>query len=312
MSLLWGPRRLPGGPASPWRCFLFPLADPRHQLGVGRRLGPHVLVLGEVDEDAEDAGGNVEGQGVAGPLLGSLRHLGGRARRSLFSPEQRGQRGQRGQRVAEVQDGGGQLLAPPLVSVEVGGPLAPGGRRQQQQSHAEETQEHTPHGAGLRLQGEEEERRGRGGEKLPMMVLATMSGTMSGLAALAPSTAMATSRQHHARGFVVAVDVIHQVLAAQSPGRIAYEVLLFLLPGIGGGSQHTLPQRGALEGGGVQQVEADLLRVALDFLQLAQHHAPLLLDLRLAQRAALHHLRQQLHGWENRGGTTTGLRYHPR
>lgn len=62
------------------------------------------------------------------------------------------------------------------------------------------------------------------------------------------------------------------------------------LPGIVGGSQHTVAQRRALEGRGVQQVEANILEVALDFLQLAQHHAPLLLDLGLAQRAALHHL----------------------
>lgn len=55
------------------------------------------------------------------------------------------------------------------------------------------------------------------------------------------------------------------------------------LPGIVRGSQHTMSQRGSLEGCSMQQVQANFLQVALHFLQLTQHHAPLLLDLCLAQ-----------------------------
>lgn len=57
----------------------FPLAYSCHQFCVGRCLGPHVLVLGQVYEDAEDAGGNVEGQSEAGSLLGSQGKLHDRA-----------------------------------------------------------------------------------------------------------------------------------------------------------------------------------------------------------------------------------------
>lgn len=73
----------------------------------------------------------------------------------------------------------------------------------------------------------------------------------------------------------------------------------FLLPRIVGGSQHTVSQRCALVSSGMQQVQADILKVTLNFLQLTQHHTPLLLNLCLIQRAILHHLRQQLHSLEN-------------
>ena len=75
------PLTAPRGPAS-----LFPLAYSCHQFCIGRRLGSHVLVLGQIYEDTEDAGGDVEGQGEAGPLLGSLWHHGDWARGS-FSPQ---------------------------------------------------------------------------------------------------------------------------------------------------------------------------------------------------------------------------------
>lgn len=69
------------------RCWLsFPLAYSRHQFCIGCCFGPHVLVLGKVYEDAEDAGGDVEGQGKARPLLSPFGHLGSRARGS-WSPE---------------------------------------------------------------------------------------------------------------------------------------------------------------------------------------------------------------------------------
>lgn len=64
----------PDGSLGP--CFLFPFAYSCHQFCIGCCLGPHVLVLGQVYEDTEDAGGNIEGQGEPGPLLGSLWHLG--------------------------------------------------------------------------------------------------------------------------------------------------------------------------------------------------------------------------------------------
>lgn len=57
-------------------CFSFPLAYSCHQFCICRSLGPHVLVFGQIYEDTEDAGGNIEGQGKAGSLLGSLWHLG--------------------------------------------------------------------------------------------------------------------------------------------------------------------------------------------------------------------------------------------
>ena len=56
-----------------------PLADASHQLCIGSCLGPHVLVLGQVYENAEDAGGYIEGEGKAGTLLGPLGELGGGA-----------------------------------------------------------------------------------------------------------------------------------------------------------------------------------------------------------------------------------------
>lgn len=67
-----------------------------------------------------------------------------------------------------------------------------------------------------------------------------------------------------------------------------------LLPGGVGGSQHTVAQRGTLESGRVQQVQTNFLQVAFHFLQFAKDEASLLVNLRLAQRAVLHHLRQQL------------------
>lgn len=36
-----------------------------------------------------------------------------------------------------------------------------------------------------------------------------------------------SSSQHHARSFVVAVDVVHKILAGQTPGRIDWTILLF-------------------------------------------------------------------------------------
>lgn len=56
-----------------------------------------------------------------------------------------------------------------------------------------------------------------------------------------------------------------------------------ILPGVLGWSQHTLTQRSSLERRGVQQVQTDFLEVAVNFLQLTQQHAPLLLDLSLVQ-----------------------------
>lgn len=76
----------------------------------------------------------------------------------------------------------------------------------------------------------------------------------------------------------------------------------FFLPCIVGGSQHAVSQSSALEGCGMQQVEANFLEVTLDFLELTQHHTPLLLDVCLVQWATLHHLWQQLHGWEKHRG----------
>lgn len=112
--------------------FLFPFPYSCHEFCIGRRLGPHVLVLGQVYEDAEDAGGDVEGQGEAGPLLGPLGHLGGRAKGSfrpddgvtLLSLEQRVQHRAESQRV---------LLDGPLQSGHSRtGPLALDEARQQQ------------------------------------------------------------------------------------------------------------------------------------------------------------------------------------
>lgn len=71
--------------------------------------------------------------------------------------------------------------------------------------------------------------------------------------------------------------------------------LWFILPGIFGRSQHTLTKRCTLECCGMQQVQTNLLEVAINFLQLTQQHAPLLLDLSLIQWAALYHFCQQLH-----------------
>lgn len=76
-----------------------------------------------------------------------------------------------------------------------------------------------------------------------------------------------------------------------------------MLPGIFGWSQHTLTQRCALESCSMQQVQTDFLEVAIDFLQLTQQNAPLLLDLSLVQGAALDHFCQQLHGWKSKRGT---------
>lgn len=39
----------------------FPFAYSCHQLCIGSCFGPHVLVLGKVYEDTEDAGGDVKG-----------------------------------------------------------------------------------------------------------------------------------------------------------------------------------------------------------------------------------------------------------
>lgn len=79
--------------------------------------------------------------------------------------------------------------------------------------------------------------------------------------------------------------------------------ICLMLPGIVGWSQHTLTQRCALESCGMQQVQTDFLEVAIDFLQLTQQNAPLLLDLSLVQGAALNHFCQQLHGWKSKRGT---------
>lgn len=140
----WGPPKAPEGPA-----LLFLPAYACHQLSVGRSLGSHVLVLGQVYEDAEDAGGNVEGQGEAGPLLGPLRHLGGRPRGSLspgrgvtLRPEQRVQGAYAAQDV-DVQ----HLPLCVFVKSGEGGRAAPValGDPRQQQSQAE-AHTHAPHG----------------------------------------------------------------------------------------------------------------------------------------------------------------------
>lgn len=70
---------------------------------------------------------------------------------------------------------------------------------------------------------------------------------------------------------------------------------LYMVPGVAGRSKHTVSQWGALEGCGVQQIQTHVLQVRLHLFQLTQNHTPLLLQVGLVQRAALHHLRQQLH-----------------
>lgn len=81
-----------------------------------------------------------------------------------------------------------------------------------------------------------------------------------------------------------------------------------LPPGTAGGAQHTVSQSSPLEGCGMQQVQANFLQVALNFLQLMQDHAPLLLDFSLVKGAALHDFWQQLNSWKTQVLFTTKRR----
>lgn len=81
-----------------------------------------------------------------------------------------------------------------------------------------------------------------------------------------------------------------------------------LPPGTAGGAQHTVSQSSPLEGCGMQQVQANFLQVALNFLQLTQDHAPLLLDFSLVKGAALHDFWQQLNSWKTQMLFTTKRR----
>lgn len=85
-----------------------------------------------------------------------------------------------------------------------------------------------------------------------------------------------SSSQDHARGTIMGLDVIRQILTRDRPDKKT--ALVFVqnivrctrLLDIFGRSKDGAAQRSALEGSGVQMIENDFLEVGLDLLHLAQ------------------------------------------